>query len=85
MTQPASNQSLEQRSQPSEFHIGTVIDAIPGFMWSALPNGDLEFCSQGWLDYTGMSLEKVRGKEFATLINPQEKADFVDGRAEQLV
>jgi PAS domain S-box-containing protein len=78
MTQPASNESLEQRSQPSEFHLGTVIDAIPGLVWSALPDGHLEFCSRGWLDYTGMSLEEVRGKEFATLIHPQEKADFVE-------
>jgi PAS domain S-box-containing protein len=78
MTQPPSNESLEQRSQPSGFHIGTVIAAIPGLVWSVLPDGDLEFCSQGWLDYTGMSLDEVRGKEFATLIHPQEKSDFVE-------
>jgi PAS domain S-box-containing protein len=78
MTQPASNQSLEQRAQPSESHIGTVIDAIPGLAWSALPDGNLEFCSQGWLDYTGMSLEEVRGEEFATLIHDQDKSDFVE-------
>jgi PAS domain S-box-containing protein len=78
MTQPRSNESLEQHSQPSEFHIGRVIDAIPGFVWSALPDGALEFCSQGWLDYTGMSLEEVRGKEFAIRIHPQEKSDFVE-------
>jgi len=78
MTQPASNQSLEQRSQPSEFHIGTVIDAIPGLVWSALPDGTLEFCSQGWLEYTGMSLEEVRSKEFAALVHPEEKSDFVE-------
>jgi len=78
MRQPRSNESLEQQSQPSEFHIGRVIDAIPGFAWSALPNGHLEFCSQGWLEYTGMSLEEVRGKEFATFIYPQEKSDFVE-------
>jgi len=78
MIQPPSNESLEQGSQPTGFHIGRVIDAIPGFAWSALPDGQLEFCSQGWLQYTGMSLEEVRGKEFATLIHPQEKSDFVE-------
>ncbi|HSY32653.1 MAG TPA: PAS domain-containing protein [Verrucomicrobiae bacterium] len=78
MTQPPSNESLGQRSQPSEFPIGTVIDAIPGLVWSALPVGNLEFCSQGLLDYAGMSLEEVRGKEFAALVHPQEKSDFVE-------
>jgi PAS domain S-box-containing protein len=78
MTQPASKESLDQRPEPSEFRIGTVIDAIPGLVWSALPDGKLEFCSQGWLDYTGMSLEEVRGKEFASLIHDEEKSDFVE-------
>ena len=78
MTQPRSNESLEQQSQPSEFPIGTVIDAIPGLVWSALSDGALEFCSQGWLEYTGMSLQEVTDKEFATLIHPQEKSDFVE-------
>jgi len=78
MTQPASNESLEQRSKQSEFHIDRVIDAIPGLVWSALPDGALEFCSQGWLEYTGLSLEEVCGKEFATLVHPEEKVDFVE-------
>ena len=79
MIQPRPNESLEQRIiSQANFTSRTVIDAIPGFVWSALPDGDLEFCSQGWLEYTGMSLEEVRDKEFATLIHPQEKSDFVE-------
>jgi PAS domain S-box-containing protein len=55
-----------------------VIDAIPGFVWSALPDGDLEFCNQRWLDYTGMSLDEVRGEELATAIHPQDKSVFME-------
>jgi PAS domain-containing protein len=66
MRQSRSNEPLEQGSastrtpgdpQTSEFHLGSVIDAIPGFVWSALPDGEVEFCNQRWLDYTGMSLD----------------------------
>jgi PAS domain S-box-containing protein len=78
MTQPRSHESLEQGSQTSEFRIGRVIDAIPGLVWCALPEGDLEFCSQGWLDYIGMSLEGVRGRELAIAIHPHDKSDFVE-------
>jgi PAS domain-containing protein len=27
-----------------------VMDTIPGLVWSALPDGDVEFCNQRWLD-----------------------------------
>jgi PAS domain S-box-containing protein len=64
--------------QTSEFQLGRVMDAIPGFVWSALPNGHVEFCSRRWLVYTGMSLGEVRGEEFATAIHPQDKNDFVE-------
>jgi PAS domain S-box-containing protein len=85
MTEPRPNEPLEQGAQTSEIHIRTVIDAFPGFVWNALPDGRLEFCNQGWLEFTGMSLEEVRGKEFATLIHPQDKSDFVEKWAATLV
>ncbi len=87
MRQSRSNEPLEQGSastqtpgdpQTSEFHLGSVIDAIPGFVWSALPDGEVEFCNQRWLDYTGMSLDEARGEELASAIHPQDKSDFVE-------
>jgi len=62
----------------SEFQLERVIDALPGFVWSALPAGDVEFCNQRWLDYTGKSLDEVRGEELAAAIHPQDKSDFVE-------
>jgi PAS domain S-box-containing protein len=87
MTPSPSREALGQQSAPrqtpadsqtSEFHLGRVIDAIPGFVWSALPDGDVEFCNQRWLDYTGKSLGEVRGEELAAAIHPQDKSDFVE-------
>ena len=87
MRQSQSNQPLEQGSvstqttgdpQTSEFHLGRVIDAIPVFVWSALPAGEVEFCNQRWLEYTGMSLDEFRAEELATAIHPQDKSDFVE-------
>jgi len=48
-----------------------VIDAIPGFVWSALPDGEVEFCNQRWLDYTGMSLDEARGEEWPQPYTPK--------------
>jgi PAS domain S-box-containing protein len=87
MRQSQSNQPLKQGSastqtsgdpQAIEFHLERVLDAIPGFVWSALPDGEVEFCNQRWRDYTGMSLDEVRGEELAAAIHPQDKSDFVE-------
>jgi PAS domain-containing protein len=52
------------------------MDTIPGLVWSAFPDGNVEFCNQRWLDYTGLSLDKVRGGELAEAIHPQDESDF---------
>ena len=87
MRESRSNEPLEQGQHPlklpgihrqANFTLRSVIDAIPGFVWSALPDGCLEFCNQSWLEYIGMSLDEVRGEELATAIHPQDKSDFVE-------
>jgi PAS domain S-box-containing protein len=52
------------------------MDTIPALVWSAFPDGGVEFCNQRWLDYTGLSLDKVRGGELAEAIHAQDKSDF---------
>jgi PAS domain S-box-containing protein len=87
MTQSPSNQPHGQGAastqtavdpQTSQFHLGRVIDTIPGFVWTALPNGEVEFCNRAYLDYTGMSLGEVRGEELAATVHSQDKSDFVE-------
>jgi len=55
------------------------MDAIPGLVWSALPSGDVEFCNQRWLDYTGMSVGEVNGWGWAAAIHPQDITDVREG------
>ena len=73
----ASTQTSGER-HASESQLWTVIDAIPAFVWSALPDGHIEFCSQSWLDYTGMRLDEVRGKELAAGLQPQDETQLVE-------
>ncbi|SKD05497.1 PAS domain-containing protein [Paraburkholderia hospita] len=32
-----------------------VVDALPGLVWTALPNGHVDFLNRRWCEYTGMS------------------------------
>ena len=87
MQQSRSNEPLDRGlastqthgdPQTSESHLARVIDAIPGLVWSALPDGQIEFCNQRWLDYIGMSLDDLRGEELATTIHPEDKSDLLE-------
>jgi PAS domain S-box-containing protein len=36
-----------------------VVDALPGLVWTALPNGKVDFLSRRWCEYTGISAESI--------------------------
>jgi PAS domain S-box-containing protein len=59
-----------------ELPLRGVMDTIPGLVWSALPDGDVEFCNQRWLDYTGMSFNEIQGWGWASAIHPQDISDL---------
>ncbi len=53
-----------------------VMDTIPGLVWSALPDGDFEFCNQRWLDYTGMSFNEIKGAGWTAAVHPEDLNDL---------
>jgi PAS domain S-box-containing protein len=56
-----------------------VMDTIPGFVWSALPDGDVEFCNRRWLDYTGMSFNEIKSWGCVAAVHPQDITDLREG------
>ncbi len=45
----------------SERNLSLIINTMPVLAWSALPDGNVEFFNQRWLDYTGLSPEQAQG------------------------
>jgi PAS domain S-box-containing protein len=68
-----------------ELPLRGVMDTIPGLVWSALPDGDVEFCNQRWLEYTGMSFNEIKGMGWAAAIHPQDITDLREGWRTALV
>jgi hypothetical protein len=69
---PENSDDRERRELPFR----EVMDAIPGLVWSALPDGNIEFCNQRWLDYTGMLFNELKGWGWAAAIHPQDLAQL---------
>ena len=49
-----------------------AVDTIPGLVWSARPDGDLDFLNQRFCDYTGLNLEQACGAGWEAAIHPDD-------------
>jgi PAS domain S-box-containing protein len=69
----------ELDSKPSEFILPAseakfkrIVDATPGLIWSALPDGQKKWVNQHYLDYAGLSPLQPRGWGWMELIHPDD-------------
>jgi PAS domain S-box-containing protein len=53
------------------------MDAIPQLVWSAFPDGSVEFCNRRWLEYTGLTAEQAQGWGWKAAIHPEDAAELV--------
>ena len=49
-----------------------VVETIPTFAWTALPDGSVDFVNRNWLVYTGLSTEKSVGSGWEAAIHPED-------------
>ena len=55
-----------------------AIDTIPGLVWTALPDGRIDFLNQRWLEYTGLTLEEAIGCGWEAAVCPADLPALLD-------
>ncbi len=69
----------EERIRRTEQELRLVIDTIPALVWSALPDGSIDFVNQRLLEYTGLPFEDVKGwGSWMAAWHPQDCATLMD-------
>jgi PAS domain S-box-containing protein len=63
----------EERIRQSERELRTIVETIPAFVLTALPDGSVDFFSQSWADYTGLSTEHGKGSGCITVLHPDDR------------
>ena len=53
---------LSARSCVMDNALGGLVDALPGCVWTALPDGHCDFVNERWREYTGLALESAAGE-----------------------
>ncbi len=64
----------EIRLKESEEHLSAVIEAIPQVVWTANTNGEVDFASRRWYDYTGRTPEETLGTAWTSAVHPEDLA-----------
>lgn len=67
----------EEALQASERKFASIIDTIPTLAWSARPDGFCDFLSEGWLNFTGLTLEQAQGWGWSDAIHPEDRQTLV--------
>jgi PAS domain S-box-containing protein len=77
----ATNAALQRKiieCQQAEERLRLIINTIPAMVFTALPDGTVDFVNQRWLDYMGLSLEDVQGWNWDVPIHPEDRARSID-------
>jgi PAS domain S-box-containing protein len=61
-----------------DFELSRVVDALPGLVWTALPDGQIDFLNERWRQYTGLSSQEASGWGWRTAIHPEDRAQLLD-------
>ena len=55
-----------------------LADAMPQIVWTARPDGWIDYYNQRWFDYTGMTLEETQGWGWEPVLHPDDLQDCID-------
>jgi len=58
-----------QQLRRQEKKLRTVIETMPTFAWTALPDGSVDFVNRHWQEYTGLSTERTAGSGWQAAVH----------------
>jgi formate hydrogenlyase transcriptional activator len=79
-----SSLDIEERKQAaeklrrSERDLHSIIETIPTMVWSAAPDGSVDFFNPRWLNYTGLSPDQSRDWRWTAAIHPDDLSQLTD-------
>ena len=50
----------------------TIIDTVPSFLWTSLPDGSKEYLNKRCYEYTGLTLEQGQGWGWKVVVHPDD-------------
>jgi len=70
--------TAEEKLRRSERDLHSIIETIPTMVWSAAPDGSVDFFNPRWLDYAGLSPDQSRDWRWTAAIHPDDLSRLTD-------
>ncbi len=66
----------EEQLRRSELNLRRMTETIPEMLWSAAPDGAIDFCNARVLDYTGLAQDEIAGAGWMKTIHADDAGDL---------
>ncbi|MEM8832687.1 MAG: PAS domain S-box protein, partial [Cyanobacteria bacterium P01_G01_bin.19] len=63
-----NREAIEQ----SERELKLITEVIPQQVWTALPDGEVDYINQRWRDFAGASLKQVQNRGWESIVHPDD-------------
>ena len=70
--------STPERQSQAPLELRAFIDCIPGMLWSATPEGAVDYCNRPWLDFASMTAGQAEGWGWAAAIYPEDRDSLLE-------
>jgi PAS domain S-box-containing protein len=67
----------EEVARRSEKELRDVVNAVPAFVWSMLPDGPIDFVNDRWLEFMGLSPGDELGWNWEAVVHPDDRSRAV--------
>jgi PAS domain S-box-containing protein len=69
--------NLYEDLRRGERELRGVIDTVPAHVWSALPDGTVDFVNERLLEFAGLPTDRVLGWKWESIVHSDDRAGFV--------
>ena len=73
-----NNNKVSPRLNATEERLRLLVDQTPALIYTALPDGSVDFLNRRWLEYSGLPLADLLGWRWISVIHPANVDELVD-------
>ena len=64
---------VEEELRASEEQYHSLADLIPGIVWTARPDGWIDYANQSWFKHTGLTMQQTEGVGWIEAVHPEDR------------
>ena len=68
--------TAETQLRGGEARVRALVDSLPQLLWSARPDGDFDYFSPQWIDFTGVPAAQQLGDKWLAAVHPDDRDDL---------